>query len=97
MQEFFHMLQYLLAANAIDVVTGDFNYDILKVLENNLVDNLKDHVQMVNESLMDYVYIKKVLMKKFFINATVENIDFSDYDAVRIIIRQNNVDIDTIS
>ena len=91
------MLQYLLAANAIDVVTGDFNYDILKVLENNLVDNLKDHVQMVNESLMDYVYIKKVLMKKFFINATVENIDFSDYDAVRIIIRQNNVDIDTIS
>ena len=91
------MLQYLLAANAIDVVTGDFNYDILKVLENNLVDNLKDHVQMVNESLMDYVYIKKVLMKNFFINATVENIDFSDYDAVRIIIRQNNVDIDTIS
>ena len=31
MQEFFQMLQYLLAPNSIDIIAWDFNYDILKV------------------------------------------------------------------
>ena len=36
MQEFFQMLEYLLATNSIDIVAGDFNFDLLKVSENNL-------------------------------------------------------------
>ena len=43
-------------------------------------------------SLIDYVYIKKSLMEEFFTNVTVENICFSDYDAVRIIILKKAVD-----
>ena len=31
-------------------------------------------------------------MEEIFINATVENIYFSDHDAVRIVIRRNSVD-----
>ena len=41
---------------------------------------------------MDYVYIKKALIEEVSANATVENIYFSDYDAVRIVIEKNNVD-----
>ena len=32
MQEFFQMLQYLLATYSVDIIAGDFNYDLLKVL-----------------------------------------------------------------
>ena len=38
----------------------------------------------ISGSLIAYVYIKKALMEEFFTNVTVENIYFSDYDAVRI-------------
>ena len=31
-------------------------------------------------------------MEEFFIDATVENIYFSDHDAVRIVIEKNSVD-----
>ena len=51
----------------------------------------------ISGSLIDHFYIKKSLMDKFFTNATVENIYFSDHDAVRIIIVTNAVDFQTIS
>ena len=35
-------------------------------------------------------------MEEFSIHATVENIYFSDYDAIRIIIEKNNVDLHTV-
>ena len=38
----------------------------------------------ISGSLIAHVYIKKALMEEFFTNVTVENIYFSDYDAVRI-------------
>ena len=69
MQEFFQVLQYLLATNSIDIIAGDFNYDLLKVSQNKFLDIFTDHVQMVNKpthisgSLIDHVYIKKFLMK----------------------------------
>ena len=87
MQEFFQMLQYLLATNSIDITAGEFNYDLLKVSQNKFLDIFTDHVQMVNKpthisgSLIDHVYIKKSLIEEFFSNATVENIYFSDHDA----------------
>ena len=43
------MLQYLLATNSIDFIAGDFNYDLLRVSQNKLLDNFTDHVQLVNK------------------------------------------------
>ena len=104
MQEFFQMLQYLLATNSVDIVAGDFNLDVLKVSENNLLLNhFMEHVQIVNKpihisgSLIDHVYIKKTLMEEFSANITIENIHFSsDHDAIRIVIERDNVDFQTI-
>ena len=47
-------------------------------------------------SLIDRVYNKKGLMEEFFSNGTVENIYFSDHDAVRIIIEKNALKFCTI-
>ena len=91
-------MQYLLAANSVDIIAGDFNCNLLKVIENKLLDIFTDHVQMVNKpthisgSLIDHVYIKKTLMEEFSTNVTVENIYFSDHDALRIVIKKNAVD-----
>ena len=87
MRKFSQMLQYLVATYSIDIITGYFNYDLLKVSKNKFLDSFTDHVQMVNKPtyisrfLIDHVYIKKTLT-----NATVESIYFSDHDALRIII-----------
>ena len=90
------MLQYLLATNSIDIVAGDFNFDFLKMSENNLfLNHFAEHIEIVNKpthisgSLTDHVYIKKTLMEEFFANAIVENIYFSDHDAIRIVIEKN--------
>ena len=83
MQEFFQLLQYLLATNSIDIIVGYFNYDLSKMLQNKFLDIFADHVQMVNESkhisrsLIDYAYIKRALIEKIFTDVTVENIYFS--------------------
>ena len=92
------MLQYLLATYSIDIIAGNFNYDLLKVLQNKFLDIFTDHVQTVNkpthisEFLIDHDYIMKALMEEFFTNVTVENIFFSDHDAVRIAIHKNYAD-----
>ena len=66
------MLQYLLATNSVDIVAGDVNFDLSKMLENNLLLNhFTEHVQIVNKpthisaTLIDHVYIKKILMEEF--------------------------------
>ena len=67
------MLQYLLATNSIDFIAGDFNYDLLRVSQNKLLDNFTDHVQLVNKptlisgSLIDHFYIKKALWENFLL------------------------------
>ena len=43
------MLQYLLATNSIDIIAGDFNYDLLKVSQNKYLYIFTDYVQMVNK------------------------------------------------
>ena len=69
-QEFFQMLQYLLAKYSIGIIAGDFNYDLLKVSQNKFLDVFTDHVQMVNKpthisgSLIDHVYVKNALMEE---------------------------------
>ena len=48
--DFADMLQYLLATNSVDIVAGNFNFDLLKVSENNLLlNNFMEHVQIVNK------------------------------------------------
>ena len=75
---------------------------MLKFSETKFLDIFTDHVQMVNNpkllsgSLVDHVYIKNSLMKECFVNTTVENIYFSDHDAVRLIIEKNAFDFYTI-
>ena len=77
------MLQYLLLTNAIDIVTGNFSYDLLKVSENKLLDIFTGHVQMVNKPthisrpLIDHVFTKNAMMEEFFTNVTVVSIYFS--------------------
>ena len=74
----------------------------LKLSQNKFLDIFADHVQIVNKpthisgSLIDHVYIKKAFMEEFFTNVTVENIHFSDHDAVRIAIHKNYADTSTL-
>ena len=49
MQVFLQMLQYLVTAHSIDIIAGGFSYDLLKVLENKLLDIFTDRVEMVNQ------------------------------------------------
>ena len=51
----------------------------------------------ISGSLIDHVDIKKTMMTEFSINATLENIYFSDYDAIKIEIEQNNNHFHTVS
>ena len=69
MQEFFHMLQYLLATHSIDIIAGDFSYDLLKVSQFIFLDIFTDHVQMVNKpthisgSLIDHISRRSISTK----------------------------------
>ena len=52
MQDFFQMLKYLLATNSVDIVASDFNFDLLKVSENNLLfSHFMEHVQILNKPM----------------------------------------------
>ena len=56
------MLQYLLATNSIDI-SGDVNYDFLKVSENKLLDIFTHHFQMVNKP----THLSGSLIEDFYI------------------------------
>ena len=56
MQEFFQLLQYLLATNSIYIIAGDFNYDSLKVSKNKHLDIFTDHVQMGNKPTHIWIF-----------------------------------------
>ena len=70
MQEIFQMLQYLIVTYFIDIITVDFNYDIVKVLLNKILDIFTDTFQKVNkpthasESSTEHAYMKKSLMEE---------------------------------
>ena len=71
MEEFFQMLQYLLATNAIYIRERDFNYDLLNVSQNNFLDIFAGHVQIVNKptkisgSLIDHAISRKLWWQSF--------------------------------
>ena len=98
-QDLFQMLRYLLATNSIDVTAEDFNYNLLKMAYNKILNIFTDHDQTLNKpahifgSFIDSAYIRKALMEEDFTNITVENIFFfSDYDAVEMTIEKTYVD-----
>ena len=43
------MLQYLQATISIDILAGDFNFDLLKASQNNFLDIFTGYFQMVNK------------------------------------------------
>ena len=63
------MLQYLLATHSIDIIAGDFSYDLLKVSQNIFLDIFTDHIQMVNKpthisgSLIDHISRRSISTK----------------------------------
>ena len=71
LQEFSQFMEYLLAVNSIHIIVEDFNYDLLKVSENKILDTFTENVQRINKptnisgSLTDYGCIKKTLWKNF--------------------------------
>ena len=48
MQEFSQLIQYLLATSSVDIMAEDLNYDLLKVIENKLLDIFTGHVLIIN-------------------------------------------------
>ena len=64
MQSIFKMLQYLPTLCSIDIIAGDFNYDLLKMLKNKLLGIFADQVQTVNKY---HFCITKALAEIFFL------------------------------
>lgn len=97
MHKFSQLMQYFQVAISIDVIAGDFKYDILKVSKKD-----SNHFKVVNKLtqilgwLTDRLYIKKNLMGELSTNVTMKIIYFSDRDGVRILIEKNVVDFHTI-
>lgn len=56
MQEFFQMLQFLLAINSINVIVEEFNHDLSKVLENKLLGIFTNHGDIVNQ-INQHIYL----------------------------------------
>lgn len=71
LDEFCRVLEYFLVVNSVDVIAGEFNYDLSKVLSNKLLDHMILYNQVVNEptdisgSQIDHVYIKSALLEEF--------------------------------
>lgn len=80
LKEFFQILEYLLAANPIDIITGDFNSDLLKVSTNKLLDCLKEYFQIVNEvthnkTTSNKNFKSKLNLIKLIFVASIEKVD----------------------
>ena len=71
LDEFSRILEYLLVANFVDVITGDFNYDLSKLSSNTLLDHMIGYTQVVNEPThiyeyqIDHVYIMSASLEEF--------------------------------
>ena len=48
-QDLFQMLRYRLATNSIDVIAEDFNYNLLKMPYNRILNIFTDYDQMLNK------------------------------------------------
>ena len=73
LDEFCRVLEYFLVINSVDIIAGEFNYD----LSNKLLDHMILYNQVANEptdisgSQIDHVYIKSALLEVFHTKAIV--------------------------
>ena len=84
MQELSQLMQYSLAASSMDIITGDFNYYLLKRNKNKHLDMIVNKRTHISDELIDHVYINKNVVEECFTDVIVEKNCFSDHDAVRI-------------
>ena len=84
MQELSQLMQYSLAASSMDIITGDFNYYLLKRNKNKRLDMIVNKRTHIYDELIDHVYINKNVVEEFFTDVIVEKNCCSDHDAVRI-------------
>ena len=67
MQIFFEIFQYLSATNSVHIAVGDFNFGLLKELENNLLlSHFTKQVQFVNKPTYSWVIDRSCLHKVNF-------------------------------
>lgn len=85
-REFLEALRYLTLSMNIDIVAGDVNLKPNAMLD----QTLNEYEQVVSEpthlgwSILDHVYIKKLLLAQLIVLVDVKSLFFSDHEAVRI-------------
>ena len=79
----------------IQIILGDFNINAFEENKNKkLKELLINYNQILEEpthisgSLIDQVFIKKILQDQIDIHATIKNTHFSDHDAVKITLKR---------
>ena len=93
-QEFVNGLKYLLRAQTVDILLGDFNINYFNskdrepltlLMESlNYLDIVKGPT-FISGSLLDHIYIRHTHQSR--IHSTVVSIYYSDHDAIRITIQ----------
>ena len=91
LSEFIDCLQYLVGRN-INIFLGDFNKDSFEAVR-TLKDVFSNYNLNVSEptplhgALLDHVYIKKSFENDKRVTSIVNNVYFSDHDAIKVQIR----------
>ena len=88
---FNEVLQYLITAHEIDIVTGDFNMKPTLQL-----DTVQSYDQCVLEpthlggSILDHVYVKRSVRNHYNIKVSLCHVFFSDHEAINIVLKRNS-------
>ena len=85
---FYTTLCNILTEHNIDILMGDFNFDALND-QHNLPISIRDKYKLIvnrpthlSGGLLDHVYIKDTFLDKITYQTLIQNIFFSDHDAV---------------
>ena len=99
---FIYTIQHFLSSSEqnIDIILGDFNinYFIDSTNCKKLSDLLTAYTQIITEpthisgSLIDHVYVKKLVFDHFECRSIVKNIYFSDHDAIKLKLKRKCID-----
>ena len=91
---FLSQLQDLIWSEQIQIILGDFNTDAFDSDNYASLSNSLERYSMsardpthLRGSLIDHVHLSNATLDKFQATATIENIYFSDHDAVNLELR----------
>ena len=91
LSEFFECLSYIVSSRCVDIVVGDFNIDAFdEVFNERLKQVLSNYNLNVHEpthldgALLDHVYFRKSFEDGKIVTSVLNNIYFSDHDAVKV-------------